>query len=191
MAFPTHYPHLATLPVYPINPSFVDVFNKITPVQDSLLAHLDIEDILTLRRVTKRLEDPFKIVEATQFNINSRLKFYFDDPIAFRNQQAKSGAFITGCFVDDLFMRTKRNMKESKTILDLAIQQSSATQMIKYLKSVGYIFMSEETGDNPLGRDALKVRPTPVATNTTNNVLNVTETAWDSVSSKGNGTLTL
>ena len=44
MAFPTHFPHLATLPVYRINRSFVDVFNKITPVQDSLLAHLDIAD---------------------------------------------------------------------------------------------------------------------------------------------------
>ncbi|TDL21030.1 hypothetical protein BD410DRAFT_724756, partial [Rickenella mellea] len=40
------------------------------------------------------------------FNINSRLRRFFDDPIGFRNLQAQTGTVISGAFAHRFFDRT-------------------------------------------------------------------------------------
>jgi hypothetical protein len=63
------------------------VFTNLVPVQDSLLAALNIRDILTFRLVKRWLFDPLDVVLRTQFNIDHKLRPWFSNVQAFRNLQ--------------------------------------------------------------------------------------------------------
>src|SRR5438552_4122102 len=108
MAFPPHFIHLARLPADPAEPRLVDIFNRITPFQDSLLSQLEIRDILSLRLATKELSDPFKTVITTQFQIDHPLEEFFKTPVQFRNLQAQYGVLITGPLALEFFSRSWR-----------------------------------------------------------------------------------
>ncbi|KAF2662079.1 hypothetical protein K491DRAFT_710488 [Lophiostoma macrostomum CBS 122681] len=79
--------------------SLVDILTIYTPVQDHILHHLPIKDVISLSHVTKSLSKMYPIVTQAQMNINSQLRTYFNDPIAFHNLQATCNIIISGAFV--------------------------------------------------------------------------------------------
>jgi hypothetical protein len=76
--------------------TLVDLLTRYAPVQDAVLAQLDIADVISLSKTTKPFMDFLKLVESTQFNINDRLKHFFISPNEFRALQAKHNILIGG-----------------------------------------------------------------------------------------------
>jgi hypothetical protein len=77
--------------------TLINLLTQYTPVQDSVLHHLEIKDVLALTKTTKLFSGFMKTVEKTQFHINDALKEFLD-PIAFLSLQAKHNFLITGYF---------------------------------------------------------------------------------------------
>jgi hypothetical protein len=94
----------------------IDVLTKYTPVQDSILRHLLIKDVISLTLVAKALSNMYKTVFQAQMNINHRLKKYFDDPIAFRNLQASYNIIVGGVFVLDYLSRGEIREMQSQDV---------------------------------------------------------------------------
>ncbi|KAF2643044.1 hypothetical protein P280DRAFT_515480 [Massarina eburnea CBS 473.64] len=126
-----------SMPPRPINPNLVDVFNNIVAVQDSLLGQLPIGDVLTLKRVTKRLEDPLSIVVKTQFQ--------FKDPVKFQNLQVKLEFIITSDFALDFFIRRNTVLGYK---LDLIVYEGVAAHLTAFLADNGYPNIQHNRGNS-------------------------------------------
>jgi len=120
-----------------------DLLARFTPVQDSVLNYLAIRDIVALSRTTKALSGCVGIVERTQFNVNERLKRFFENPKAFRSLQAKHNIVIGGTFALGFMSRKylNVNLQEVNTCLldELLVQQGAHAEALKsFLVSEGY-----------------------------------------------------
>jgi len=82
-----------------------DLLTRFTPVQDSVVRHLDIGDIIALSRTAKAFSDYVHLVERTQFNINEKLKVFVKSPKGFRSLQAKHNILISGSFAFSFMLR--------------------------------------------------------------------------------------
>jgi hypothetical protein len=82
---------------------FVDLVSRYIPVQNSLLANLDIIDIIALSRTTKAFSKLYQASVKMQFNIDRNLEPYFTSRKTFRNMQAKCDAIVIETFAEDFF----------------------------------------------------------------------------------------
>jgi hypothetical protein len=65
--------------------TLVEMLTQYVPVQELVLDHLEIRDVLALTKTTKSFRDFYHIVERTQLNIDKELGHFFTSPIDFRS----------------------------------------------------------------------------------------------------------
>jgi hypothetical protein len=135
-----------------------DLMTRYIPVQNSLLANLDIIDIIALSRTTKAFAKLYQSSLKMQFNIKRNLESYFTSPKAFRNVQAKCDAIIASTFAEDFFTRTNP-MHDEGDIQIIVEQGHSTTDMLSYLLDDGWTWISSsddneglEIAENMYGR---------------------------------------
>ncbi|KAI4617095.1 uncharacterized protein J4E87_008609 [Alternaria ethzedia] len=120
-----------------------DLLTRFTPVQDSVLRHLDIGDIIALSRAAKAFSDYVRLVERTQFNINEKLKVFVTSPNAFRSLQAKHNILISGSFAFGFMLRIPLNFHLfdiPTTMLDrLLVEKGPHAEALRsFLENEGY-----------------------------------------------------
>jgi hypothetical protein len=121
-------------------PTLVNLLTRYAPVQDAVLAQLDIVDVISLSKTTKPFMGFVKLVEGTQFNINDRLKHFFTSPNEFRALQAQQNILIGGTFAYE-FMARKPLVKTSGRyyLKHLLVHMgSSASALRDFLLRDGY-----------------------------------------------------
>jgi hypothetical protein len=121
----------------------VDLLTRYAPVQDTVLRHLSIGDIVALSRTAKQLSGCVGLVERTQFDINKRLERFFNNPKAFHTLQAQHNIVITGSFVLGFMLRKwlSRELEEGEVcaLESLLVQKGSdAVALRSFLVSEGY-----------------------------------------------------
>jgi hypothetical protein len=115
----------------------VDLITRYIPVQNSLLANLDIIDIIALSRTTKAFAKLYQSSLKMQFNINRNLEQYFTSPKAFRNMQAKCDASVAWTFVEDFFTRT--NPVHDEGHMEIMVERGlPTTDMLSFLLADGW-----------------------------------------------------
>jgi len=79
------------------SPTFSDLFltDRFGPVREAFACHLSTVDLLQLARTCYLARDT---INKLQWNINSKLRAFLGDPIAFRSRLAQCNALISGSF---------------------------------------------------------------------------------------------
>jgi hypothetical protein len=131
----------------------VDLLTRYAPVQDTVLRHLSIGDIVALSRTAKELSGCVGLVERTQFDINKRLERFFKNPKAFRTLQAQHNIVITGCFVLGFMLRKWLSPKLEEgdvcALESLLVQKGpDAVALRSFLVSEGYQLSSTNSFPN-------------------------------------------
>jgi hypothetical protein len=126
--------------------TLVQVFTQYTPVQDTVLANLEIRDVLSLSQAAKAFRDCYHIVKRTQFNIDEQLGRFFTWPLKFRSLQAEHNIIISGAFAFEFMARTMpgRNVTFEKSRLNAVVVEKGqhATALSELLSHEGYRLMS-------------------------------------------------
>ncbi|KAI4934814.1 hypothetical protein J4E85_002674 [Alternaria conjuncta] len=139
-----------------------DLLTCFTPVQDSVLRHLDIGDIIALSRAAKAFTDYVRLVERTQFNINEKLKVFVTSPNAFRSLQAKHNILISGSFAFGFMLRIPLNFRMfdiPTTMLDrLLVERGPHAEALRsFLENEGYRVKDSSIPNHPfMERDTAK-----------------------------------
>lgn len=108
------------------------MLSRYIPVQSSLLAHLDIKDIISLSQTTKRLSGLYDTTIRAQGNINRALEHYFTSPIEFRNLQARTDALVACDFAYSFF--AWRNLVHAGAEFSIFVENgTSADEVTKYV----------------------------------------------------------
>lgn len=130
--------------------TLLELLARYTPVQNSVLRHLEIREVISLTKTTKAFADFTKIVERTQFNINDWLKPFFD-PISFRSLQAKHNIFIGSTFAYKIVARTTPAIYRNGTALDgIFVEEGShETALIEFVVEQGYREVEPPPEGNP------------------------------------------
>jgi hypothetical protein len=118
----------------------VDLLTRYTPVQDAVLAQLDVADVISLSRTTKSFESFVKLVESTQFSIDGHLKHFFTSPEAFRTLQAQHNILVGGTFAYEFIARKPLGRTCGRyTLNSLLVQKGSDADALRiFLESDGY-----------------------------------------------------
>jgi hypothetical protein len=147
--------------------TLVQVFTRYTPVQDTVLANLEIRDVLSLSQVAKAFRDCYHIVKRTQFNIDEQLARFFTWPLKFRSLQAEHNIIISGDFAFDFMARRMlgRDLAFRESNLNTVVVERGqhATALSELLSHEGYRLMSttaEAITAAPVG--LLKANITPL-----------------------------
>ncbi|KAG9194089.1 hypothetical protein G6011_04124 [Alternaria panax] len=132
-------------PRKPRKPTIVDLLTRYTPVQDIVLAELDIVDIISLSRTTKAFQGYVKLVGGTQFNVDERLKHFVTSPSSFRVLQANHNIIIAGNFAYEFMARKPFGETTGKRQLDglLAQKGANAAALQCFLESDGFRALDE------------------------------------------------
>jgi hypothetical protein len=122
-----------------------DIF-KCYPIFDTICAHLEPSDIISLRLTTKQLSPLFETLFRTQWNINRQLTRFIKDPISFRSQLAEHDALISGSFALQFFDR--RIWRDSD--LDVYVGGQKSPDAVGYylVKHEGYTLEIAKTVEN-------------------------------------------
>ena len=73
------------------------------PIFNTLCSHLDIGGLLTVRKISKKLDTHLSTHMKERWNINRRLARFVRDPRKLRSEMARHGALISGSFVIQFF----------------------------------------------------------------------------------------
>ncbi|PVH84599.1 hypothetical protein DL98DRAFT_651799 [Cadophora sp. DSE1049] len=122
-------------------PTLLDVLGQYG-IFNALCCRLDTATLFALRRVTKRLSDPFRAHTRERWNVNRRLKHFVDHPQDLRTMMARHNALISGSFVvqffDDEFWKGSD--------LDIYVEKENAAVFGTYLaRKEGYRFEKSST----------------------------------------------
>jgi hypothetical protein len=131
-----------------------DLLNaRYAPVQTALMAHLDIIDIIMLKKTNKALyTDISHYLKNNDYNINQKLKPFFQDPVTFRSVQARCDALLWGLFARDFMSR--RTGGSSSLLINV---NDNLPLMCSYLESSGYTKMPERNGSSDAPSKGLTV----------------------------------
>jgi hypothetical protein len=117
----------------PTTLDLADLMDRYAPPQTSILQQLEIRDIISLSRVCKKLSFVYNITITTQYNINDRLKRFFDSPVEFRNVQAETDAII--CNSGALYFFLRRPLTDFSLFVS---KGASTARMLEYLEEDGW-----------------------------------------------------
>ncbi|KAA8575381.1 hypothetical protein EYC84_004550 [Monilinia fructicola] len=116
------------------------------PIFDNICAHLDPQDILFLRRTTKKLSPSFESLFNTQWNVNRQLTRFVNDPVNFRSKLAKHDALISGSFALQFFERRFWHDSDLDIYVDGSNELRSPDPIGEYLvEREGYKLRSAKT----------------------------------------------
>ncbi|KAF2247532.1 hypothetical protein BU26DRAFT_566501 [Trematosphaeria pertusa] len=108
--------------------------SRFVPIQKRLLSHLSIAEIAALKQTSKAFADMSSTLNATDYNINTKLKKFFSDPKAFRSVQANCNALLGGLFAQRFFARDK----ELPDKIEIYVQTNKVRLLRDYLIAEGY-----------------------------------------------------
>jgi hypothetical protein len=116
--------------------SLVDLLTcRYAPVQTVLIALLDVTDVIALKKTNKALYVEMADYQKNiDYNINQKLRSFFQDPKAFRSVQARCDALLWGSLGKNFLSRRRR----SETRIAITLNEDLPL-MCTYLKSDGYI----------------------------------------------------
>ncbi|KAH7067202.1 hypothetical protein FB567DRAFT_258419 [Paraphoma chrysanthemicola] len=120
-------------------PTILNLLDQCIPIQDTILQHLEIGDVISLAKSTKALRHLVKVVESTQFNINHVLEPFFD-AIAFRSLQAQHNVLIASIFAYTfLSRRSLSSIGKVNTLNCLTVQKREHAEALHdFLTPAGY-----------------------------------------------------
>jgi hypothetical protein len=75
------------------------------PIFSSIAQCLDIADIISITRTCKDLSTFYRKLIPIQFNVDKRLRYFVNDPLAFRSEIARNDALVTGSIALQFFER--------------------------------------------------------------------------------------
>ena len=133
----------------------VEVFDheKYYPIVETLSSFLTIADFLTLCRVCKGLDNLKNHMLEKVYDINQKLRDFFDDPVTFRSQQGKLGAVISGAFALDTFELGRRKA----LYLDVFIKDGTyAEQFTSYIREAEN-YQEDDQGSRTVKEHSLNV----------------------------------
>jgi len=102
------------------------------PVFNNLCSHLEIVEINTLRKVTKRWSNNLSAHLTERWNINKKLRRFVTDPKTFRSVLGSCDALISGSFAIQFF----DGVVWEESDLDIFVECSeNAARLIEYLET--------------------------------------------------------
>lgn len=114
-------------------PTFLDIFDESQyPVFWRICELMPVDSIIALSQTCKPLSNLYKRIQPTQWNIDRRLKEFFDEPSRFRSLMGECDALISGCFAVEFFER----MKFPQRTLEIYVEGSKAKRFITHLVQV-------------------------------------------------------
>jgi hypothetical protein len=111
------------------------------PINETILSHLAVSDIIRLQRSSKNLSGVYQDALRTEWSINAYLKPFFADPIRFRNVQAETEALVTGPAALGFFERRRIFSTDEGIALKMHLIVdigAKADALNAFLKSDGY-----------------------------------------------------
>lgn len=117
----------------PTTLNLVDLIERYTPVQTSILQQLEIRDIISLSCLCKKLSHVYSTTIKTQYNINDQLKRFFNSPVEFRNVQAETDAIMCNTVALYFFLR-----RPFPGVSILVSKGASTARMLQYLEEDGW-----------------------------------------------------
>ncbi|XPS81696.1 hypothetical protein M3J09_013624 [Ascochyta lentis] len=111
------------------------------PVQTMILPYLGVAEVVALTRTCKAFGQLPTVLEATAWNINHRLKRFFDDPQGFRSALGQCNGLIAGTFARRFFSRS--DIKCDEIHIYLEYNPKCGKQLVSYLKDEGYRCVEE------------------------------------------------
>lgn len=117
--------------------TFLDIFDESQyPVFSRICGLLPVDSIIALSQTCKRLSNLYKRIQPAQWNIDRRLKEYFNDPSHVRSLMGEFDALISGHFVVEYFERTKFPQRS----LDIYIKGAKAARFVpRLIQKDGYL----------------------------------------------------
>lgn len=109
---------------------FLD-FDRHDPITATLCEWLTWADCVQLCQTCKYLYDRRTTILSDFIDINTRLQYYFDDPIAFRAQQRKWQALLSGSFA----LQASFGSDGAAPVLDIYADDVGGEMVISYLKT--------------------------------------------------------
>lgn len=174
-------PESPSLPASAPARTLVEVLTQYTPIQDHVLGHLEISDVLVLTKTTQAFRDFYNIVERTQFDINKALSPFFTSPIKFRSLQAKYNILIGSLFALHFMSRGRINgiKHAALDIIDVLCMQKGGhlTALSSFLSDGRYVKRNSAT-DSPEASISFLV--SQVQTNTLAPVIKMGTEEWQS-----------
>lgn len=104
------------------------------PITATLCEWLSLEDCALLCQTCKYLHVRRTTILSDFIDINTRLQYYFDDPIAFRAQQRQWQLLLSGPFA---LQATERPYRTAP-VLDIYADHLGGETVISYLKAENY-----------------------------------------------------
>lgn len=114
-------------------------FSRIAEIGELLLEVLlysNSSDIYRLRRTSKVYKEWVDAALLIIFNLHRRLSFYFNDPVAFRLLQSRTGTVISGSFAVQFFRRVRWKGSD----LDLYLPKAARQEVGQWLIDNGYVY---------------------------------------------------
>jgi len=115
--------------------------SNLAPAQEEIKPHLDAADMLALRSVSKDVHRSLKEdISPLVYNIDNKLKKFFDDPKYFRQILAQTSALVGGDYARAFF----DNRTSSVNKLDIYVhrvkdkREKASNLLVGYLTTAGY-----------------------------------------------------
>ncbi|KIJ44621.1 hypothetical protein M422DRAFT_106270, partial [Sphaerobolus stellatus SS14] len=111
-----------------------------------ILCFLSTSDLYRFGASCKYIQMIVQDFAISTFNVNRRLKKFFEDPESFRKMQAETGTLVSGSFVLQILLREYWPSSD----LDLYIWPNEYDNVKEWLKSAGYAEKGRESNlQNP------------------------------------------
>jgi hypothetical protein len=117
----------------------------VLPINAVLVPYLDVLDLVRLTRVCKDLSAVYQGALKTQWDINTHLKPFFNDPLAVRQLQADTGALVTGQLAFDFFSRCRTDITNPFSIVVRPGENADA--ITTFLQSQSYALVQDLEND--------------------------------------------
>lgn len=102
--------------------------DRYIPMFDKITKYLDPADLVNLRRVSRKLGEVYPKVQQTQWNVNTALRKFVQDPVRFRNKLGEVSGIISGIFALDFLDRRATGDR-----LDIFVRDISQEVVIDWL----------------------------------------------------------
>lgn len=114
-------------------PTFLYIFDESRyPIFARICELMPVDSIVALSQTCKSLSNLYKRIQPTQWNIDRRLKEYFNEPSRVRSLMGECGALISGRFAVEFFERIKFPQRS----LEIYVEGINAKRFVTHLVKV-------------------------------------------------------
>ncbi|KIJ47373.1 hypothetical protein M422DRAFT_163947 [Sphaerobolus stellatus SS14] len=124
-----------------IPPSPPHLIFQISEICRHIFVFLSTPDLYRFGASCKSIQNTLQDFIPCTFNVNHRLKMFFNDPESFRRMQAETGTLVSGSFV----LQTLTREYWLPSDLDLYIWPKEFETVRNWMKSAGYVETNRDT----------------------------------------------